>query len=219
MPVDDRLASARSAYDLVAESYSGLLPDASIEAPADRGMIEAFASHVNEGGGRFVLDAGCGTGRMIGLLGSLGLSTAGIDMSAGMLEVARRNHPGLDFDVAELAHLPHADQQLDGIFAWYSIIHLEPWEIPGVFTEFFRVLAPGGYVLVSFQAGEGRRHISRAYGHDVSMDAQLFPTAWISEQLANAGFSMVARITREPGRLERSPQAVILARRPPLQGQ
>jgi len=215
MPVDDRLARVRSAYDVVAESYSRLLPDASFEAPTDQGMIAAFARHVKDGNGRFVVDAGCGTGRMTDLLASLGLEPVGIDLSAGMIEVARRNNPGLKFDVGELANLPHGDQQLDGIFAWYSIIHLEPGDLPGVFAEFFRVLVPGGYVLVSFQAGEGRRHISRAYGHDVAMDAQLFLPARVSEQLADAGFTMIARMTREPGRLERTPQAVVLAQRPP----
>ena len=124
MPVDDRLARVRSAYDVVAESYSRLLPDASFEAPTDQGMIAAFARHVKDGNGRFVVDAGCGTGRMTDLLASLGLEPVGIDLSAGMIEVARRNNPGLKFDVGELANLPHGDQQLDGIFAWYSIIHL-----------------------------------------------------------------------------------------------
>lgn len=216
MPVDDPLASVRLAYDVVAESYSKMLPDASFEAPADRGMIEAFAGYMKCGNGGTVVDAGCGTGRMTVLLSSLGIETAGIDVSPGMIDVARRTHPGLSFSVAELGKLPYADMQLGGIFAWYSIIHSAPEDLPGVFAEFFRVLAPGGYALISFQVGVGGRLISRAYGHDVSMTAQLFPPAAVSEQLANAGFTIIARMTREAGPLERSPQAVILAQRPHL---
>lgn len=211
---DDRLALVRSAYDVVAESYATLLPDASFEAPADRGMIEAFASYVMEGNVRSVVDAGCGAGRMTRLLSSAGVDTSGIDVSAGMIEVARRTYPGLRFDVAELGNLPHADMQLGGVFAWYSIIHSAPVDLPGVFAEFFRVLAPGGYALISFQAGEGSRQISRAYGHDVSMEAQLFPPATVIEHLANAGFNMVAQMSREPGPREKSPQAVLIAQRP-----
>lgn len=109
---DDRLALVRSAYDVVAESYATLLPDASFEAPADRGMIDAFATYVMEGNVRSVVDAGCGAGRMTRLLSSLGVDTSGIDVSAGMIEVARRTYPGLGFDVAELGNLPHADMQV-----------------------------------------------------------------------------------------------------------
>ncbi|MBT2597134.1 class I SAM-dependent methyltransferase [Arthrobacter sp. ISL-72] len=214
MDANDPLASVRSAYDAVAESYSKLLPDAGFEAPADRGMIEAFAAHVKGCNRGPVADVGCGTGRMTRFLTSLGIDAAGIDASAGMIDVARRSHPGLGFEVAELANLPYADAQLGGVFAWYSIIHSAPHDLAGVFAEFFRVLAPGGYALVSFQAGEGTRHISRAYGHDVSMEAQLFLPATVTDHLATAGFRPVAQMTREPRGFEQIPQAVVLVERP-----
>ncbi|WP_104172892.1 class I SAM-dependent methyltransferase [Arthrobacter sp. Y81] len=214
MHADDRLANVRSAYDTVAESYARLLPDATFETPADRGMIEAFAGYVKEGNAGPVLDAGCGAGRMTGLLSRLGVDVSGIDVSAGMVEVARRTYPGLRFEVAELRNLPSPDMHLGGVFAWYSIIHLAPGDLPGVFTEFFRVLTPGGYAMISFQVGDGPRHIARAYGHDVSMDAHLFPPATVIERLTNAGFTIVAQMSREPGPREKFPQAVILAQRP-----
>ncbi len=123
MNADDRLATVRSTYDLVAESYASLLPDAGFEAPVDRGMIEAFVTHVTEGSARSVVDAGCGSGRMTRLLASLGVDVSGIDVSGGMIDVARRSNPELSFEVGELAELPFADMQLGGVFAWYSIIH------------------------------------------------------------------------------------------------
>lgn len=214
MHVDDHLANVRSAYDTVAESYARLLPDASFETPADRGMIEAFAGYVKEENAGPVLDAGCGAGRMAGLLSGLGVDVSGIDVSAGMVEVARRTYPGLRFEVAGLRNLPYPDMHLGGVFAWYSVIHLAPGDLPGVFTEFFRVLSPGGYAMISFQVGDGPRHITRAYGHDVAMDAQLFPPAAVIDRLTDAGFTMVAQMSREPGPREKSPQAVILAQRP-----
>lgn len=214
---DDRLARVRSAYDVVAESYARLLPDASFEAPEDRGMINAFATRVLERNARSVVDAGCGSGRMTRLLSSLGVDTSGIDLSAGMIDVARRTCPGLGFEVAELGKRPYADMQLGGVFAWYSIIHSAPHELPGIFAEFFRVLAPGGYALISFQVGEGPRHISRAYGHDVSMDAEFFAAAAVIRDLARSGFNMVAQMSREPGPREKSPQAVLLAQRPAVE--
>lgn len=215
MGVDERLALVRSAYDVVAESYARMLPDASMEAPEDRGMIEAFAAHVNGGSTRQVVDAGCGAGRMARLLSSLGAGVSGIDVSAGMVEVARRTSPGLSFEVAELSNLPFGDMALGGVFAWYSIIHSRPGDLPQVFAEFHRVLAPGGYAMLSFQVGEGPRHLSRAYGHDVSMEAHLFTPEVVIEQLTAAGFDVVAQKTRAPGPREKSPQAILLARRRP----
>lgn len=214
MRIDDRLSVVRSGYDSVAESYARLLPDASFEAPADHAMIEAFATHVCEGSARSVVDAGCGTGRMTRLLSSLGADVSGIDLSAGMIDVARRTYPEVSFEVAELANLPYSDRQLGGVFAWYSIIHSPPSDLSPTFAEFFRVLVPGGYAMVSFQVGDGPRHLSRAYGHDVSMEAYLFTPAFVTESLTKAGFSIVAQMTREPGPRERVPQAVLLAHRP-----
>lgn len=214
MSLDERLAVVRSSYDAVAESYGKLLPDASFETPTDRGMIEAFVRYVSEATTRSVVDAGCGSGRMTRLLSSLGVDTSGIDISAGMIAVARRTSPELSFEVAKLSDLPYPDMQLGGVFSWYSIIHSPSEDLARVFAEFFRVLTPGGYALLGFQAGEGHRHISRAYGHDVSMDAYLFTPEMISAHLAGAGFNVIAQMTRQPGALESAPQAVLLARRP-----
>ncbi|MFE9404030.1 class I SAM-dependent methyltransferase [Streptomyces sp. NPDC006530] len=48
---------------------------------------------------------GCGTGRITAHLRELGLDVFGIDLSPGMVEVARRDHPGLRFDVGSMTDL------------------------------------------------------------------------------------------------------------------
>ena len=214
MTVEDHLATVRTTYDAVAESYAKLLPDASFEAPTDQGMIEAFATHVTDGTRGPVVDAGCGTGRMTRMLASQGVPISGIDVSAGMIDVARRTYPELSFEIAGLSDLPFAGGQLGGVFAWYSIIHSPPTELPRIFAEFFRVLAPGGYALLGFQVGEGHRHLTHAYGHDVSVEAHLFTPEIIAGHLADAGLSVIAQMTRQARTQETTPQAVLLAHRP-----
>lgn len=213
MNLSEELASVRSAYDTVAAGYSKMLPDASFEAPPDRAMITAFVEYVNTAEVSSVLDAGCGAGRMTGLLAAQGALVSGIDLSPAMIEIAQSKYPDLTFDVADLSDLPAEDAQFGGIFAWYSVIHTAPDELPRVFAEFFRVLAPGGFLLLGFQVGEGPRHMAKAYGHKVSLDAFLFTPEEITSLLAQGGFDVVAQMVRAPGEFERTRQAVLLARK------
>ena len=148
---------------------------------------------------------------MTRLLSSLGLDVSGIDLSPGMIAVARRNYPELSFEAGELADLPFPDGRLRGVFGWYSITHSSPEELPRVLAEFFRVLAHGAHVLLSFQVGEGP---GRAYCHEVSMVAHRFTPEVIEDHLAGAGFDVVAQLTRPARSQETTPQAVFLAHRP-----
>lgn len=219
MSLHDELAAVRSAYDTVAESYAKLLPDASFEAPLDRAMISAFVEYVNAAKVRPILDAGCGAGRMAGLLAAQGAQVSGVDLSPTMIEIARREYPDLAFDVADLSDLPTGDAQLGGVFAWYSIIHTAPGRLPRIFDEFCRVLAPGGFLLLGFQVGQGPRHMTSAYGHEVDLEAYLFTPDFITGLLTRAGFGVVAQMVRVPAEFERTQQAVLLAQKgssPPI---
>ena len=82
----------RLAYDTVAASYAQILPDTSYESPLDLAMIDHF---VRQLGGRHVLDAGCGAGRMMTYLasGCESLTLAGVDLSPSMVERARAGRP------------------------------------------------------------------------------------------------------------------------------
>ena len=84
-------------------------------------------------------------------LHSLGLSAFGVDLSPAMIVVARRAHPGLQFNEGSMTALDLTDGVLGGIVAWYSIIHTPPERLPVVFAEFYRVLGPGGHLLLAFQ--------------------------------------------------------------------
>ncbi|MFB2582731.1 class I SAM-dependent methyltransferase [Herbiconiux sp. P15] len=206
----------RAAYDTVAESYARLLPDTGYESDLDLAMVRRFVESIRERGGDSVLDAGCGAGRMVAHLAGLddSLTIRGVDLSPGMLAVARRAHPEVVFVEGELAELPVGDDEVDGVLAWYSIIHTAPEGLPAVFSEFARVLRPGGSVLVGFQRGAGERWIARPYGHDVELSAYLHDTAGVAAALVEAGFAIDTVLDREPRPSERLAQASLLATRP-----
>ena len=93
------LAAIRESYDTVALDYADLLRDALAASPHDRAVLGLFAELVLAAGGGPVADLGCGPGRVTAHLARLGLDAFGIDLSPGMVEVARRDHPGLRFAV------------------------------------------------------------------------------------------------------------------------
>ena len=59
-----------------------------------------------ESGGRRVLDAGCGTGRVAIELAARGYAVVGVDLDAGMLGRGPHQGPGLAWVEADLADLP-----------------------------------------------------------------------------------------------------------------
>jgi SAM-dependent methyltransferase len=202
----------RTAYDLVAESYADMLRDDLATNTWDRVVLDGFAELVGTTG--LVGDLGCGPGRITGYLAARGLDAFGVDLSPGMVAQARRDHPGLRFEVGSLAALDLADASLAGALAWYSLIHIPPEQLPGVVAELVRVLAPGGRLLAAFQVGDERRHLTQAYGHDLSLDAYRLRPEVVTGLFTDAGLVMEAQLVRAPDASEKSPQAYLLARKP-----
>jgi SAM-dependent methyltransferase len=156
--VTDFLDHIRTSYTTVAASYAELVQDG---PPYEADVLDLFAKLAGEGP---VLDVGCGPGRVVGLLAERGLPVTGIDLSPGMIEVARKDHPDLDYRVGTMTALELPDGELAGVVSWWSIIHLPRAVVPQAFAEFHRVLAPGGILLLGFHLGEESTHKTSGYG-------------------------------------------------------
>lgn len=213
MPEPDHLHATRAAYDTVAVDYARLLRDQLAGSTWDRAVLAAFAELVAAAGPGPVADVGCGPGRLSAHLRGLGLDVLGLDLSPGMLAVARRDHPGLRVVEASMTALPVPDGCLAGLLAWYSLIHVPPADVPGVLRELRRVLRPAGELLLAFQVGDGHRRIEQAYGHRVSLSAWRLDPGAVEDRLAEAGLAVHARLVRGPEAPETVPQAYLLARR------
>ncbi|MET9456536.1 methyltransferase domain-containing protein [Streptomyces canus] len=208
----DFVTATRTFYDTVAEDYAEQFRDVLTVSPLDRVLMDGFAELVGDGGR--VADLGCGPGRVTGYLASLGLSVFGLDLSESMLAIARRENPGLRFERGSMLELDLPDGALAGAVSWYSSIHTPVDELPRLFAEFHRVLAPGGHLLVAFQAGDVDRHHDRPWGRPVALTFLRRQPEQIIELLRAAGFTLVSRTVREPGPEEVSQQAFLIAHRP-----
>lgn len=210
------LSSTRASYDAVAADYADRFADELADRPLERSLLAAFAELVGAAGsGRPIADVGCGPGHVTAHLNGLGVPAFGLDLSAGMIAVARRAYPGLQFEQGTMTALDVPDGELGGIVALYSIIHIPDDQLPGVFAEFRRVLAPGGCLLLAFQVGDERRYLTEWFGRTVSLHGIRRPPERVAELLTGAGFAMYATLLREPyDDTEQGRRAYLLARVP-----
>lgn len=211
---DDWLADTRMSYDTVAASYAELTRHLLDETPEERAVLALFADLVRAQGGGPVVDVGCGTGRITGHLRDLGLDAFGIDLSPGMIDVARRDHPGVRFDLGSMTDLALSDASVTGLVAWYSLIHIPDDQISSVLAHFRRVLRPGGPLLLSFHVGDESQLKTEGYGgHPIKVYVHRRQHDQTIEWLNQAGFSVTTHKTLTSA--ESKLGGIVLARRQP----
>lgn len=181
-------------YDAWYHTQKGALVDA-LETEC------AFALYEPEAGS-FVLDAGCGTGNFSLKLARKGVRVEGVDLSVPMIDYAKEKAQAsayadqLHFQVGDLYELPFADETFDAVLsmAAFEFIH----EDERALEEFFRVVKPGGYVLVGTITGNsdwGKEYISHMPREDSVFHHAAFKTAdemraFFKEWLVSSGESV-----------------------------
>jgi SAM-dependent methyltransferase len=214
MNAEDWLADTRTSYDTVAASYADQVRNLLDETPYERAVLALFADLVRATGGGPVADVGCGPGRITAYLSELGVDTFGIDLSPAMIESARREHPGLRFEVGSMTDLDLSDASVAGLVAWYSLIHVPDDEIGSVLTHFRRVLRPGGPLLLSFHVGDETRLKTQGYGgHPMKVHVHRRRPGQVAAWLSEAGFTVEAQMTLSSA--ESSLGGILFARRQP----
>jgi SAM-dependent methyltransferase len=205
--------STRRSYDAVAGAYADGLRDELAGKPLDRALLTALLEQAPAG--TTVADLGCGPGHVTGWLAAHGARAVGIDLSAGMIEVARREQPAAEFRVGDLLGLPAADGEFGAVVCFYSIIHLAPGELPVALAELYRVLRPGGLALLAFHVGTEVRHFSDWMGQQVDVDFRFYQPGDVVAGLEAAGFTLEARLERRayPAEVD-TRRAYLLAARP-----
>jgi len=206
-------AALRDSYDALATEHADIVASSLDDRPLDRALFAAFAELVRAGGNDLVADVGCGPGRVTILLSDLGLDAFGIDLSPGMLALARRTHPHLRFEEGSMLAMDLPDATLGGLLAYYSIIHI-PWDQrPQLFAEFHRVLAPGGVLMLAFQIGAEHRHRSELFGTPISITWYRQQPTDLAVLLQDAGFILWTTTIREPESPDTPAHGFVIARK------
>ncbi|NBE52454.1 class I SAM-dependent DNA methyltransferase [Streptomyces boluensis] len=212
MDTDRWLADTRTSYDTVAVSYADRIRDALGREPYLRAALAVFADSVRAAGGGPVADVGCGPGHVTAHLHELGVDAFGIDLSSVMVDVARRDHPGLRFEVGSMTDLDLADASLVGLIAFWSLIHVPDEAVPTVLRHFRRVLRPGGPLVLGFHVGDESRLKTQGYGgHPMNVHVHRRQPDQVATWLRDTGFTVEAHLLLDLD--EPVPGAVLFARR------
>lgn len=156
----DRLALDRSgqaeAFDAIGDRYDEAFPHKDGQLAAGRWLAGALAP------GSRVLDVGCGTGLPTARqLADAGHQVVGIDISPGMLKLARHNLPAAtctlhQADIVDLRaggrYGPGGSRDLgefDAVVAFFTLLMLPRPEIPYALRALRGLLRPGGLLALA----------------------------------------------------------------------
>lgn len=120
---------------------------------------------------RSILDFGCGSGRVLAgwSLGGEERRLAGCDVDADLIAWAVAHLPGIDFRATALRPpLPYATGELDLCYAISVFTHLPMASQRRWAAELARVLAPGGWLLLTLHGELYHRLFARRQGEDWS---------------------------------------------------
>jgi ubiquinone/menaquinone biosynthesis C-methylase UbiE len=170
-------------FDAIGERYDDAFPHKSAQIIASQWIIDRLAP------GARVLDLGCGTGvPTAGMFIESGLDVVGIDISAQMLHLARRNVPSGRFVAMDALALDSSLGDFDAVVAFFSLLMLRRADIPVVLRRVRGILRPGGYFVVGMVEGDLDYAPIAFLGQRVSVTA--YPRAELEEVLTAEGLEV-----------------------------
>jgi SAM-dependent methyltransferase len=133
-------------------------------------IFGAWASRVADAAGietgDRVLDVGCGTGvlarEVVGRVGREG-QVVGLDLNEGMLAVAARTEPEIEWRQGDAASLPFEDASFDVVVSQFALMYF-PERVSSL-REMWRTLASGGRLAIATWAP-----LRRARGYQILVD-------------------------------------------------
>ncbi|WKZ20188.1 MAG: methyltransferase domain-containing protein [Candidatus Jettenia sp. CY-1] len=162
-------------FDNVASNW-----DKSSASAEELSRINEVIGYLGLKEGETVLDAGCGTGRLIPFLhNKVGKNghVYGIDFSQEMLRIAKQKYPNenISFIKADITQIPLPSESIDRIICFCTFPHIDNKML--ALTEFFRVLKSSGILVICNLMGSKElntlhRKIGGAIANDVSPDVR-----------------------------------------------
>lgn len=179
-------------YDAIAQKYSEVF-DADL---SDNPRVDKFVNYLQKGG--LVIDVGCGTGVVTEYIKTKGMIVFGIDLSFSMLEVARKNHPEIDFKQEDIRSMEYPNEYFDGIWAGHSLFHLTREEFEKALVRFNDILKDTGIFGFVMNEGEGDIELPEPLDSNLTIPLTLYTERDLIESLDDANFEILGKDYKEP---------------------
>jgi SAM-dependent methyltransferase len=114
-------------------------------------LHKEFTKDIQAGGK--ILDAGCGSGRDLLAFKNLGFNVQGIDASAELVEIAKKN-AGVPVEHKSFSDIKWK-AEFDGVWCMASLLHLKKDELKEALGNIAESMKEGSKIYASFKAGEG----------------------------------------------------------------
>jgi demethylmenaquinone methyltransferase/2-methoxy-6-polyprenyl-1,4-benzoquinol methylase len=134
-------------FDRIARRYD--LVNTVLSGGIDGGWRRRAARATGLKPGGSALDVACGSGKLTAVLAGIAGQqgrVVGLDFSPQMLEVARHDHPAIEFLEGDALNLPFADASFDASTIAFGLRNLSD-PVRGL-SEMLRVVKPGGCAVV-----------------------------------------------------------------------
>ena len=144
-----------------------------------------------------VLDVGCGDGFFTAqILQRFNLKNVyGLDISSKAVDLARLKHPEIKFRQSALNHIPEETSSIDSVTMIEVIEHLV--DIEGTLKELFRVMKPGGILLITTTDFNWLKQVIIAmfffekYFYPTNPHVRFFKRSTLADILSKNGFSVI----------------------------
>lgn len=183
LSVEEKKKTVIDDYDDIAEEYAQeFFGDTS-----DEKYIDIFLQSLE---GKKVLDVGCGNGRDCKYIAEKGFEINGIDLSVGMLKIAKERIPEGNFEVMDMTNMTYPENSYDGIVSNCSLFHVPIEELPRTLANFKKILKPNGKLFLTLQEGNGESMIEEPYRPGVHIYMNYFSVDKILDLLEEHGFNI-----------------------------